>query len=224
MASAKKQKGSTKDRLRASAGEVFAQKAYRDVTIAEICKRAGANIAAVNYHFGDKAHLYVEAWDLAFHRSLKAHPPDGGVSPDATAQERLRGRILSIVRRIADPQSREFEIVQKELANPTGLLVDILRESIEPIQREMGAIIRQLIGDSASDDNIRLCQMSIMAQCLHLLIHKRRHPEPGQPKSPIPMPLDFETDVLADHIVRFSLAGIAQMRRQIDSGELGDNE
>ncbi|MBW2127416.1 MAG: helix-turn-helix transcriptional regulator [Deltaproteobacteria bacterium] len=37
-----------------SACEVFAEKGYRAATIADICGRAKANVAAVNYYFGDK--------------------------------------------------------------------------------------------------------------------------------------------------------------------------
>ena len=46
--------GTTKDRLLAAACAVFADKGYRAATVVEICTAAEANIAAVNYHFGNK--------------------------------------------------------------------------------------------------------------------------------------------------------------------------
>jgi AcrR family transcriptional regulator len=88
--------------LLAAASEVFAEKGYRDATIAEICERAKANVAAVNYHFGDKETLYTEAWRHSFSESVKAHPPDGGVSDSAPPEKRLRGQVVALLRRIAD--------------------------------------------------------------------------------------------------------------------------
>ncbi|MGA9754367.1 MAG: TetR family transcriptional regulator, partial [Desulfobaccales bacterium] len=49
----------TRQRLLEAAGEVFAKKGFRNTTIREICRRARANLAAVNYHFGDKERLYL---------------------------------------------------------------------------------------------------------------------------------------------------------------------
>ena len=170
MSPGRKDGGGTKEHLLEAACEVFAAKGYGDATVADICEKAGANIAAVNYHFGGKEALYAEAWHLSFHRSLEAHPPDGGVPPDAPAEDRLRGRVLSTVARMVDPDSHEFEIVQKEHANPTGLLAEVMRESIQPTRLSMREIVRELLGEEASDGQVQLCQMSIMAQCLHIMM------------------------------------------------------
>ena len=48
----------TKAKLLEAAGEEFADKGFEKATIRGICELAGANIAAVNYHFGDKEQLY----------------------------------------------------------------------------------------------------------------------------------------------------------------------
>src|ERR1700676_4403711 len=50
----------TREKLLDVAGRVFADRGYQAATVREICVRAGANVAAVNYHFGDKLGLYAE--------------------------------------------------------------------------------------------------------------------------------------------------------------------
>ena len=50
----------TRDRLIEAAGELFAEKGFKETTVRDIIERAGANLAAVNYHFGDKERLYEE--------------------------------------------------------------------------------------------------------------------------------------------------------------------
>src|SRR3954451_22724831 len=42
----------TRQRLLEVAGEVFAEQGFKNATVREICKRAEANVAAINYHFG----------------------------------------------------------------------------------------------------------------------------------------------------------------------------
>ncbi len=219
MKSGKKPDRDTQARLLKSACEVFAEKGYREATLAEICERANANIAAVNYYFRDKATLYAEAWRRSFQRSLEVYPADGKVPPGAPPEERLRGRIQSILDRIADPQSYEFDILYKELVNQTGLLADVMRESIEPIRRGLFALMRELLGEKATDLQVQLCQMSIRAQCFDLIIREQRRktfPEGG--KLPGPPFLDVDVAVIADHILRFSLAGIREIRREIENG------
>lgn len=223
MKAAKKQRTDTSAQLLEAACEVFAEKGYRRATIAEICKRGGANIAAVNYYFRNKETLYAEAWRLAFQRSLEAHPPDGGIPATAPSEDRLHGHILSLMRRIIDPRNHEFEIVRKELAHPTGLLAEVMRASIEPVGKALSGIVEELLGPKSSDRQIRLCQMSIMAQCLHPMMRERfRKLLPAHAGEP--SPLNAGIEAIAEHVTRFSLAGIQEIRRRIECGELDDSE
>jgi len=215
----------TRKRLLEAAGAVFAEKGYHHATVAEICDRAGANIAAVNYYFRSKENLYVEAWREAFRRSVEAHPPAGGVADDAPPEERLRGRIRALVERVADPGSIEFEIVHKELANSTGLLSGPMSEAIEPIRRGMSGVIREVLGPQPSDEALRLCEMSVMTSCIHFLMPNRlRRSLPEGARLPGPPQLEMDPETIVEHIYRFSLAGLREVRRRVESPAPAETE
>ena len=204
--------------LLAAASEVFAEKGYRDATIAEICERAKANVAAVNYHFGDKETLYIEAWRHSFCESLKRHPPDGGVSDDAPPEERLRGQVIALLRRIADENNKEFLIVHRELANPTGLLEEVMRKDLRPLRDKMEAPVRELLGLRASENQVRFCAIGIVSQCITPMLVRRmdRERQDGKDDSP---GID-DIDSYANHVVKFSLAGIRAIRAEEKRGNL----
>ncbi|MFO8015221.1 MAG: CerR family C-terminal domain-containing protein [Phycisphaerae bacterium] len=215
----------TRDRLLDAAGAVFAEHGYHHATVAEICDRAGANIAAVNYYFRSKENLYVEAWREAFRRSVRAHPPDGGVPASAPPEDRLRGRIRALVQRVADPGSIEFEIIHKELANPTGLLSAPMSEAIEPIRRGMSGVIRELLGPDAPGEAVRLCEMSVLTPCIHFVMRDRlRRSLPEGTDLPGPPPLDVDLATIVDHIYGFSLAGLREVRRRVENPAPSETE
>jgi AcrR family transcriptional regulator len=207
----------TRQRLLDAASEVFADKGYRDASIAEICERARTNVAAVNYHFGDKESLYIQAWRHSFFESVKAHAPDGGVSEDAPPEERLRGRVVALLHRIADESNKEFFIVHKELANPTGLLEDVMREELRPLQEKMEILVRELLGPHALDMQVRFCVISIISQCINPMLVRRTRKEKRDSKGGPPRIDDIEA--YANHVVKFSLAGIAQFARKLKRGK-----
>src|SRR4051794_4839994 len=90
----------TRKRLLQAAGEVFAEQGYRRATVRDICSRAGANVAAINYHFGDKERLYRAVLGHGLAVALEKYPPLFGVAAGAPAEDRLRAYIRSLLHRL----------------------------------------------------------------------------------------------------------------------------
>lgn len=196
-----------KTELLHAASEIFAEKGYTDTTVAEICQKAGANIAAVNYHFGDKEALYREAWRESFNSAMKAYPPDGGVKESAPPEDRLRGRIEALLRRIWDENTNQaFHIAQKELVNPTGLIEEVMRKEVEPQRQKLETIIQELLGTQATDTQVSFCIVSIISQCINpMVVRGKADPAKGQP------PGIDDIEMFADHVVAFSIGGIKEL-------------
>jgi len=212
MKTLRKGSSNTRKNLLKAASDIFAEKGYWNTTIAEICERARANIAAVNYHFGDKETLYREAWRHSFRESIKAHLPDGGVDDNAPPEERLRGQVAALLHRIADKNNKEFLFVQKEFANPTGILEEVMQKEIHPLHERTRAVIRELVGPHIPDMRVQFCEISIISQCLNPMVVRREQTDKRGPKKDRPEIEDIEA--YADHVVKFSLGGIDVIRRE----------
>ena len=201
----------TRIRLLTTASRVFAEKGFQESTIAEICKQADTNVASINYHFVDKETMYLEAWRYAFQLELAQFPPDGGVSDLASAEERLAGRIRSLINRIADDQSYSFAIINRELAQPTRLLATILEHDLHPQRMLMINLLKECLGCEGADLLAQYCHASIMGQCFQLL--RLKHIIEATPEmTRTHKQLDIKS--YTEHVVRFSLAGIQAVRSQ----------
>ena len=71
--------------------ELFSEKGYACTSVAEICKRAGANIASVNYHFGSKDALYRSVIQYTYEQAEALYPFEENSS--AAVEERFYQRI-----------------------------------------------------------------------------------------------------------------------------------
>jgi len=205
----------TRHRLLNAACEVFAEKGFHNARVAEICRRAGANVAAVNYYFGDKGRLYAETWRHAFNACAE---PATLEAPHDPPEKRLRIYVHNLIKNFTDQDTRgQFtRLYLMELANPTGLIQDIWHDLIEPRRQRLLSIIRQLLGAKCDEEMVCFCELSIISQCRALLTIRRSDLEYllGKPLSP-----DL-VQRLVNHITRFSLAGIqvAARRRQTADG------
>ena len=106
----------TKARLLEAAGEEFADKGFELARVRAICDRAEANLAAINYHFGDKEHLYLEVLREAHRCGLE--PIAQSFEPGLSAAQRLRmfihfflGRVLAMNR----PEDWQHRLMIREM-------------------------------------------------------------------------------------------------------------
>jgi AcrR family transcriptional regulator len=198
----------TRLNLLEAASEIFGKKGFWNATNEDICNKANANLAAINYHFGSKENLYIESWKYSFEKSMEKHPPEGGALPNDPAEKRMKGRILSFLQRIADPETHDIDIILKEMANPTGLLTEVIASTIELVDRDFISTLKELMGEGSSEELIGFCHMSLLSMCFGPMLHLRSVNEDDRtPRSGI-MPLDLGVENLADHIIKFTLAGI----------------
>src|SRR5262249_433366 len=133
-----------KVRLLEAAGQEFAEKGFECARIRTICERAQANIAAVNYHFGDKEQLYVEAI-LDAHRCGFGPEEAEGPAGDEPAEE-LRAFIryfLSRVLALHDNDGWRHRLMMREMLHPSSASDVLIREAIRPRFERLARILRR---------------------------------------------------------------------------------
>jgi AcrR family transcriptional regulator len=194
----------TAARLLAAATEVFTEMGYRNATLRAICQRAGANNAAINYHFRDKEHLYLAVIEQAITLMNEGSTPVRA-DPDATPEQRLRAFIYSLITdMLSDKPSWLMKLVARELAEPTVGLDLLLEKLVRPFNAELKDVVREVAGPGMSEDDVDDCATSIVAQCHHFEHAQAAVFRMGRYTNYTPEVIDH----LADHITRFSLAGI----------------
>lgn len=190
------------------AAEVFAARGFRDATIREICQRAGANVAAIHYHFGDKERLYAEVLSSTSREAARAQ--DRQASPSAaTPEQRLAEYIRSFLARVlaAGRESIHGRLMTREMVEPTAALDRVVDEFIRPQAEALRGLIAEIVGPGVSREDLGLLVMSVVSQIVFYKhcdpVIRRLHRAEGRD-----LP-DLET--LATHITRFTLAALRQL-------------
>ena len=193
-----------RDRLLRTAARLFADRGFKPVTVREICRAARANVASVNYHFGDKLGLYREVLQLAVEslHSVTIEAKEAGLG--RPPEDKLRRFVHIHLHRILDERSGWIHnLVNREMADPTPALDALVDRGIRPRVEYLSAIVAELAGLPLADPRVQRSVASTIGQVV------------SYRPNPLAMRLGFKTrftpaeiDELADHIADFSVAGI----------------
>ena len=196
----------TRERLLEAAGEVFAERGFRAATVREISRLANANVASINYYFGDKEMLYSAVLEYCFRSAVNKYPPDLGLVGDgATVEERLHAFVLSFLYRVLDEGRPAWHgrLMAREIAEPTSALDHLVTNVIWPLHERLGGMVSELLGTVASEQLVRRCVLSVIGQ---ILFYHYCRPTLGRLYA-----VEFERrgiDSLARHITQFSLIAL----------------
>jgi AcrR family transcriptional regulator len=196
----------TRERLLATAARLFAARGVATVSVRDICREAGANVAAVNYHFGGKHGLYVAVMNAAINtmQATTAAAREAGAGLDG------RGRLGAFVRTFLHRtvglgrESWIHRLMLRELSDPTPVLErvasDVLRPRLDYLCEAMG----EAAGVAADHPAVVRSAISLTSQ-----FHGLMSGEMMRAVVPGFEPSADRLDEIADHITRFSLGGLS---------------
>ena len=198
----------THDRLLHAAARLFASRGFKRVTVRDICRDARANVAAVNYHFGDKLGLYREVLHTAVTTMRSTLEAAQAAGQHGDAEARLRAYIHVYLERVvaSGRDSWIHPLMSRELVDPTPALDLIVQQAIRPRMVYLCTLVGELLGRPVDDAQVTRCAHSIQALCISLIpnpVSARLYPD-------VTMTPDAVA-AFADHIASFSLAGIRSM-------------
>jgi TetR/AcrR family transcriptional regulator, regulator of cefoperazone and chloramphenicol sensitivity len=187
-----------------AAERLFSERGFKRVTVRDICKAAGANVAAVNYHFGNKLGLYREvlqsATDVIRTTTDIAREAGRGQPPE----EQLRRFIgIFLQRLLSADNDTVHQLFHREINDPTPALDTIVEQGIRPRIAYLSEVIAGMIGCEPGDEAVLRTVASIQAQAVSYL------PNPISERLGFPFkPTRARIEQAAEHIATFSIAGV----------------
>ena len=149
-----------RQRLIEAATEVFAEKGYARASTREICRLAGANAAAIHYHFGDKASLS---------RAVCRPPecitgvPAALLAPDSTLREGLEAFFQPLAQLLTESciSPHRHMLLVREQIQPTGLLNERCEDFFRPQHEQLRVFLARHWGGEARYDATRHLALSL---------------------------------------------------------------
>lgn len=153
-------------RLLETAGEIFAEKGFRAATVRDISTAAGANIASVNYYFGDKLGLYIEAVKHAHGCRFNDPPPSWDA--DTPPEQKLFDFIYGMLKNLRDNTRPPWtvKLMMREMVEPSEACRALTEQKIRPMAMVLHSVLAELVPPGTSKVKLHMTAFSVIGQCL----------------------------------------------------------
>jgi AcrR family transcriptional regulator len=208
-----KLKKNAKQKILEAAMEVFGEQGFRAATVREICKKAGVNIALVNYHFKSKKLLYFELFNAISADIDGRYPIDKFVKPEMTKEEKLKGLIDVLICRFFGPDGltsskSRLRLVNREMLEPSDIMEEIILHKMNEYVRNAEHVFYAFLGEDTPKDKIKMLTISLAAQCSYPMFATEMLKKSKLIDKPMP---EFCKD-LGEHIYEFTIKVLESTR------------
>jgi len=202
----------TRERILEAGCELFAEKGFAGTTTQDVCKRADANTASVNYHFRSKDNLYREVW--AHLHALAVERSAVSLDKAVSAEDKLRRFISLRVETIlsSGPESRFPRIIHWEMGQPTALHGELCERYMHKRRAWFMEVVREIVGDCLDDHTLRLAGFCIHSPLIHLIEMQARPVSARCLKQH--QHSEEDPQALVETLCTFALAGLRELSRQ----------
>ena len=204
----------SKERILQEAEALFAERGFYAVTIREITQAARCNLAAVNYHFGNKQNLYMEVFRCLWKPRAKrilARFESVLAQRELTLQDIVHAVAEAFIKGpLSDEERlRHFQLMVREMARPTEAFEMVVGDVIGPFQRKLAELIRPFMAREMGQVALLLYIQSIISMVIHFNFARN----PVMRITGMEYDAQFK-DELVDHVVQFSLSGLNGVGRE----------
>jgi AcrR family transcriptional regulator len=200
----------TRQRLLDAAAQLFADRGFKKVTVREICRASRANVAAVNYHFGDKSGLYREVVKTAIQAMRETNELSQRAGEGESPEDQIRAFVRIFVQRLSGtgPSAWIHRLMAREMEDPSEALDLVMRQVIQPRIEYLSRVAGTVMGLPPTDARVLRAISSLQGQCLLF-----SRPAPASMQQ-LWGPVQNDIDGIIEHIAEFSLAGMKELGRQ----------
>ena len=157
----------TKERILDTAEVLFAQQGYQAVSVREITSEAECNLAAVNYHFGNKENLYLEVFRSRWvPRAMRVRE---SFRKSLAKQESLSE--AKVVRALAkafvegplsdEERLRHSQLMTGEMTQPSEAFEHVAEQVILPFFKEVSERLDSVLTDKLGEEQMLLNMIKI---------------------------------------------------------------
>ncbi len=196
----------TGEKIIECAGQLIAEKGFASVTSKEICRAAGVNLAAVNYHFGSRDGLYLAVLENVQQYLVGLQQLIDLYKSDLAPRQKMEKLIDFLAGNAFYKNDWQISVWVREVMNPSPAFMEIFRKEGLPKISVLIKMFSEYTGYTPGDPKLYSGLITLFAPFVMCLLgrHYAARKE---------MPVHIPIEIMAENIKQLALANLENLKK-----------